>query len=226
MSRRFQFKHTTLRNMDVNDSDGYTVTLDGTGQGSTDSEHTAALLARLPKFTVTPEPTPYEALPPRPPPAPARTSQTTSAAVPGGNGPRVGDMGIEFSEEDEIPNAPVKVQSPKDSPEIPEVVAARLRLRYEADADLVAIARGLMDPVDLVAGIVKDLDPRQHVEAHEAAFPEVHARLQELERYRSEQEAFTSGLQDTIDGLRAELEKKTAPAAAPHHEEKAPAKRK
>ncbi len=229
--KQFTIKHSTLRSMEVVDSDGYTITLDSNGQAVTSSEHTAALLARMPRYDVSPEPTPYEALGPRALAGPAaRQVAPPVIARQGGTGQNVGDMGLEFDESEQLPNAPIKVVSPKNSPEIPEVVSARLRMLYDNEADLMAIVRGLMDPIDLVTGIVRTLDPRQLVEAHQGAFPDVHKRVQDLERYRSEQEAFTAGLQATIDGLRQELKAATpAPAPTHHHEDKhtaAPAKRK
>lgn len=192
MAQQFKIVSAKLKSMTVNDPDGVAVSFDSAGVALTTDEYAAAHFAACSRFlgtTVTPEPTPIPALPPR-----VLSSPTTSAApatkrvAPGAFD---GELGQELQDEERIPNERGDIVSPLNAPLLPEVLGASLITRYPDVSDRLAIvdAMGLRAP-ELFAHVAGKLDGAGKLEALQAAFPELLARVQELEQYRTQAEAY------------------------------------
>lgn len=222
MAKTFTITSAHNKSVAVVDPDGYEVRFDGAGVATIDDEHAAAYFASVARFgyTVTPEPTPLAALPPRapvvhvPPPPPAqppKIGQTTA------------DLGMDFEPEPEgqIPSAAVVV-SPKDSPLVPEVAAAALRERYPDASDRIAIVRGLVTAEEFIGGVVATMEPSSKLRMHADLFPDAVARLGELERMNNEgaasleaARAKLTGMADRIAELESALAAKDTDTAGP-----------
>lgn len=199
----YRITSARTKSITIADPDGYELTFDGDGVAETDDQWIAAYFATLGGigYAVVPTPPPLPSLPPRPrmrpsmPPPPAARPRYTQSE---------GDLGLSFSEEEQIPNLVDRrdVVNPENSPVVPEVMAAALCERYPALADRAAIVQGLMSVDEFVTHVAEKTDDVNRVRMFRDLFPEIAARLQELEKAHTEREAGREPAQPEIDSGR------------------------